>query len=240
GYHSTQYFQSTQSVSEYEASEESISENESSEKEQSDTPQEEEATEENNDNNEQEENEEEKTQEEKEKIMSEELKRHNVRGDVANKKKKKEKKKQKEKEKKKNQEEKEKIMSDELKRHNVGEDVATLKIPKLDKQFTTYWGTDEDTLKQGVGMYVSEWTVAPDEIGNVVLSGHRDTVFTGLDQLEDGDELELVYQGDTYEYSIRKSWITDPEDRSVIVDKDESMLTLTTCYPFDFVGNAPE
>ena len=199
GYHSTQYFQSTQSVSEYEASEESISENESSEKEQSDTPQEEEATEENNDNNEQEENEEEKTQEEKEKIMS-----------------------------------------DELKRHNVGEDVATLKIPKLDKQFTTYWGTDEDTLKQGVGMYVSEWTVAPDEIGNVVLSGHRDTVFTGLDQLEDGDELELVYQGDTYEYSIRKSWITDPEDRSVIVDKDESMLTLTTCYPFDFVGNAPE
>jgi len=36
------------------------------------------------------------------------------------------------------------------------------------------------------------------------------------------------------------TWITDPEDRSVIVDKDESMLTLTTCYPFDFIGNAPE
>src|SRR5699024_5499414 len=72
GYHSIQYFQSTQSVSEYEATEEN--------------------------NNEKEENEEEKTQEEKEKIMS-----------------------------------------DELKRHNIGEDVATLKIPKLDKQFTTYW-----------------------------------------------------------------------------------------------------
>src|SRR5699024_6676637 len=166
---------------------------------QSDTPQEEEATEENNDNNEQEENEEEKTQEEKEKIMS-----------------------------------------DELKRHNVGEDVATLKIPKLDKQFTTYWGTDEDTLKQGVGMYVSEWTVTPAEIGNVVLSGHRDTVLTGREELEDGGEIEVVDQGERYEYRVRKSWIRDSEDRSVIVDKDGSMLTLTTCYPFDFVGNAPE
>lgn len=184
GYHSIQYFQSAQSVAEYEASE-----NEGDETE----------LEENNNADEEEENDPEKSNEAKEKIMS-----------------------------------------DELKRHNVGEDVATLKIPKLNKQFTTYWGTDENTLQEGVGMYVSEWTVTPEEMGNVVLSGHRDTVFTGLDQLEDGDKLELVYQGETYEYRIRKSWVTDPEDRSVIVDKDESVLTLTTCYPFDFIGNAPE
>lgn len=189
GYHSIQYFQSTQSVAEYEASETDAPENDEEETE----------PEENNNAGEEEEKDTEKSNEAKEKIMS-----------------------------------------DELKRHNIGEDVATLKIPKLGKQFTTYWGTDENTLQEGVGMYVSEWTVTPEEMGNVVLSGHRDTVFTGLDQLEDGDKLELVYQGETYEYSIRKSWITDPEDRSVIVDKDESMLTLTTCYPFDFVGNAPE
>src|SRR5699024_10147581 len=81
GYHSIQYFHSSLSVYKYEDSEESITENASSEKEQSDTPQEEEATEENN--NEQEENEGEKTQEEKEKIMSDELKRHNIGEDVA-------------------------------------------------------------------------------------------------------------------------------------------------------------
>jgi len=194
GYHSIQYFQSTQSVSEYEAAETEDSKHDSENEKDAES-------EANNDADEEEENDDDTD---------------------------------------KTQEEKEKIMSDEMKRYNIGEDVATLRIPKLDQQFTTYWGTDEDTLQEGVGMYVSEYTVTPDEIGNVVLSGHRDTVFTGLDQLEDGDELELVYQGETYEYSIQKSWITDPEDRSVIVDKDESVLTLTTCYPFDFVGNAPE
>lgn len=136
--------------------------------------------------------------------------------------------------------EKQKIMSDEMSSHNEGDEVATLKIPKLNKQFTTYWGTREDTLGQGVGMYVSEWTVTPEYAGNVVLSGHRDTVFTGLGDLDDGDILELDYDGETYEYEIQKTWITDPDDRSVIVDKDDPTLTLTTCYPFDFIGDAPE
>lgn len=207
GYHAIQYFQSTQSVTEYEAAETAPSNNNHVKEDETKN------TENNHENDEEKTKGNENTNEDDEKEDQTEEK---------------------------NKEEKEKIMSDELKRHNIGEDVATLKIPKLDKQFTTYWGTDENTLQQGVGMYVSEWTVTPEEIGNVVLSGHRDTVFTGLDQLEDGDQLELVYQGETYKYSIRKTWITDPEDRSVIVDKDESMLTLTTCYPFDFVGNAPE
>lgn len=133
-----------------------------------------------------------------------------------------------------------KKMSDDVEGHNEGDEVATLKIPKLNKQFTTFWGTGEETLGQGVGMYVSEWTVTPEYDGNVVLSGHRDTVFTGLGDLDDGDVLELEYDGKQYEYEIEKTWITDPDDRSVIVDKEDPTLTLTTCYPFDYLGDAPE
>ncbi|TKH84963.1 sortase domain-bontaining protein, partial [Bacillus cereus] len=39
---------------------------------------------------------------------------------------------------------------------------------------------------------------------------------------------------------INKHWITDSEDRTVIVEKSEPTLTLTTCYPFDYIGDAPD
>lgn len=134
----------------------------------------------------------------------------------------------------------EKIMSNEIDRYEPGEEVAKLKIPKLNKQFTTYWSTEDKSLDKGVGMYTSEWTVTPDYDGHVVLSGHRDTVFLGLDRLKEGDMIKLEYDEILYEYEITETWITDPDDRSVIVDKEEPTLTLTTCYPFDFIGAAPE
>ncbi|WP_254901803.1 class D sortase [Thalassobacillus devorans] len=122
-----------------------------------------------------------------------------------------------------------------------GEKVAALDIPGIGKRFSTFWGTDDQTLGQGVGMYVSEWTTVPNrEGGHTVLSGHRDTVFTGLGELGEGDTLELQYDGETYTYAIEKTWITDADDRSVIVEKDEPTLTLTTCYPFDYIGYAPD
>lgn len=124
---------------------------------------------------------------------------------------------------------------------DAGSEIAMLDIPAMNKRFTTYWGADESTLNQGVGMYVSEWTTVPNrEGGHTVLSGHRDTVFTGLDGLGQGDILEVHYDGETFEYEINKTWITDAEDRTVIVEKEEPTLTLTTCYPFDFIGYAPD
>lgn len=136
--------------------------------------------------------------------------------------------------------EKEKIMSNELNRYEIGEKVAKLKIPKIGNQYSVYWGTDDKTLDKGVGMYVSKWTVTPDFQGHVVMTGHRDTVFVELGKLEEGDVLEVCYDDEIYTYLVDNIWITDPEDRSVIVDKDEPTLTLVTCYPFDFIGAAPE
>ncbi|MBM7599037.1 sortase A [Virgibacillus halotolerans] len=123
----------------------------------------------------------------------------------------------------------------------TGSEVATLDIPAIDKRFTTYWGADERTLDQGVGVYVSKWTTVPNRKGgHTVLSGHRDTVFTGLDELGHGDTLEVHYDGETFEYEINKTWITNADDRTVIVEKEDPTLTLTTCYPFDYIGFAPD
>ncbi|QDI92058.1 class D sortase [Salicibibacter halophilus] len=124
--------------------------------------------------------------------------------------------------------------------YEVGEGVAELVIPELNKAYETYWGQDEETLSGGVGMYDSEWTTTPEEGGHTVLSGHRDTVFQPVGDLNEGDSLYVTYDGVDYEYEIKETWITDKDDRSVIVEKEDPTLTLTTCYPFDYFGDAPE
>jgi sortase A len=123
--------------------------------------------------------------------------------------------------------------------HELGEKVATLIIPHIEQKYSVYWGTDEEVLKQGVGMFVSKSTTTPG-LAHTVLSGHRDTVFVRLGELEDGDELMIDYEGKIYTYTIQKIWITDEDDRTVIVPKDQPTLTLTTCYPFTYYGNATE
>ncbi|MFP7487603.1 class D sortase [Priestia filamentosa] len=124
--------------------------------------------------------------------------------------------------------------------HTKGEAVATLVIPTLGQKYTVYWGTDEDSLQKGVGMFVSHLTTTPDGNGHTVLSGHRDTVFTGLDKVKEGNTLIVKYNDQIYTYEVKKTWIVDKDDRSVIVKKDKPTLTLTTCYPFHYVGSAPE
>ncbi|WP_349408337.1 class D sortase [Pseudalkalibacillus sp. SCS-8] len=124
--------------------------------------------------------------------------------------------------------------------YEKGEQVGTLDIPRIGNQYEVFWGTDEDTLKKGVGLHDSKWTVSPGQSGHVVLSGHRDTVFRNLNQVQNGDHLYVNFEGTTYDYQVREIWITDEDDRSVIVRKDKPTLTLTTCYPFDYLGSAPE
>ncbi|HIE8455194.1 TPA: class D sortase [Bacillus cereus] len=124
--------------------------------------------------------------------------------------------------------------------HKEGEKVAMLNIPKLKKKFSIYWGADDATLKKGVGMFVSDVTTTPSGGGHTVLSGHRDTVFTDLGQLKEKDTLVLEYDNKTYTYEIQKIWITHADDRTVIIKKEEPILTLTTCYPFDYIGDAPD
>lgn len=121
-----------------------------------------------------------------------------------------------------------------------GEGVATLIIPSIDLVFDVFMGTDDDVLAKGVGMYNSDLTTTPDIGGHTVLSGHRDSVFSPVGELEDGDSLYVRYQDIDYHYKIDKTWITDAEDRSVIVEKDNPTLTLSTCYPFHFIGSAPD
>jgi sortase A len=119
-----------------------------------------------------------------------------------------------------------------------GDPVGTLVIPALDQTLPIIEGTGNDELKQGVGHYAQ--SVLPGEADNCVLSAHRDTHFSGLEALKIGDRLMVQTSAGTFTYEISNVRIVDKDDRTVIVPTDHAVLTLSTCYPFNYVGSAPD
>lgn len=118
-----------------------------------------------------------------------------------------------------------------------GDNIGSLSISVLEQKLPIFQGTGTKELKKGVGHYIQ--SVLPGEEDNCVLSGHRDTVFAKLGKLKIGDQLIIETSAGTFTYVIKKLRIVDKDDRTVIVPTDHAVLTLTTCYPFRFVGNAP-
>ncbi|MDQ0207087.1 class D sortase [Alkalicoccobacillus murimartini] len=119
-----------------------------------------------------------------------------------------------------------------------GEFMGEIEIPVLDATMPIYHGTDDNELDQGVGHFAQ--SVLPGDPDNSVLSGHRDTVFRQLGEVGEGDTLIVRTRIGEYTYKIFRERIVDEDDRTVIVSTDDAQLTLTTCYPFDFVGTAPD
>jgi sortase A len=119
-----------------------------------------------------------------------------------------------------------------------GENIGNLVIPKLEATLPIIHGTDEEELEKGVGHFAD--SVLPGMDDNSVLSGHRDTVFRRLGEVGKGDLLIVETAAGKFTYKVRQVRIVDKDDRTVIVPKPRATLTVSTCYPFDFVGYAPE
>ncbi|HAQ07082.1 MAG TPA: class D sortase [Bacillus bacterium] len=119
-----------------------------------------------------------------------------------------------------------------------GERIGKITIPKLGASVPVYEGTSDDELGKGAGHF-SE-SVLPGENNNSVISGHRDTVFRSLGEVGEDDLIQVETNEGEFTYRVEKVRIVDANDRTVIVPKPEATLTVTTCYPFDFIGDAPE
>jgi len=119
-----------------------------------------------------------------------------------------------------------------------GEVIGSLSIPALKQKFPVVEGTGDDDLKRGVGHFSQ--SVLPGEQDNCVLSGHRDTVFASLGKLKVGDRLIAQTTAGTFTYKIRRIRIVHKDDTTIIVPTDHAVLTVSTCYPFHFVGAAPD
>ncbi|WP_042142613.1 class D sortase [Paucisalibacillus sp. EB02] len=121
----------------------------------------------------------------------------------------------------------------------TGETVGLLHIPKLEADIAIVEGTDPDELDKGVGHY--KGTAYPLQQDQIVLSGHRETVFRRMGELELGDILTIKLPYGDFSYEIVDTYIVSADDRTVIAPTyPNEVLTLTTCYPFNFIGNAPD
>lgn len=119
-----------------------------------------------------------------------------------------------------------------------GEVIGKMTIPRLNRQLPIIEGTGQAELRKGVGHYIG--SVLPGIKNNSVLAGHRDSVFRGLGELEIGDTVTVETEAGTFTYRIQKQQIVEKDDLSVVQPDDEPILTLITCYPFNYVGNAPK
>ena len=119
-----------------------------------------------------------------------------------------------------------------------GDRVGRLDIPRLGLSVMVFQGIRESALVAGAGHVPG--TPAPGGHGNVVVAAHRDTYFRTLSGIHPGDRISIVTHRGTYEYVVDSSETVDPEDTRVMESRDRDELTLITCYPFSFVGSAPQ
>ena len=118
------------------------------------------------------------------------------------------------------------------------EPLAILKIEKIRLEVPVFEGTSDLVLNRGAGRI--EGTANIGEQGNIGIAGHRDGFFRGLKDVEIGDTMEFKTTRSTQIYKIDSIKLVDPSDVSVLKNQSVPELTLVTCFPFYFVGSAPQ
>ena len=116
--------------------------------------------------------------------------------------------------------------------------IGRIDVPRLQLSAAVAEGDDDSTLRKAVG-HLPE-TPLPWQPGNVALAGHRDALFRPLRDIRIDDEVKLVTSRGDFLYRVRQTRIVNPDDVFVLAPTSQPSLTLITCYPFSFVGHAPQ
>lgn len=119
----------------------------------------------------------------------------------------------------------------------IGEVIGEIEIPTVAIKAVILHGDSPEVLRRGVG-HLPE-TPMPGEWGNVALAGHRDTFFRSLRQVRTGDVIILRTIGGAFEYRVESIRVVPPMDIGVLKSSSRRELTLVTCFPFNYVGAAP-
>ena len=115
--------------------------------------------------------------------------------------------------------------------------IGRMEVPRLSLSVIVVEGTGKSTLRRAVGHIVG--TGLPGQPGNVGLAGHRDTFFRPLRNIQHGDIITLTTLRGEYRYRVVSTKVVSPESVGVLKPDGNQILTLVTCYPFYFVGSAP-
>ncbi len=120
----------------------------------------------------------------------------------------------------------------------TGSLIGRIEIPRLGLSVMVVEGTSDATLRRAVGHIPG--TALPGQPGNVGISGHRDTYFRPLRNIRKNDIITLTTVLGECRYRVVSTKVVGPYDVAVLDPSGNEILTLVTCYPFYFVGSAPE
>jgi len=116
--------------------------------------------------------------------------------------------------------------------------IGILRVEKIRLEVPVFDGTDDRILNRGVGRIIGTTRIG--EIGNIGIAGHRDGFFRGLKDVVVGDTMELQTAAARQTYVVDSIRTVTPNDVSVLKNSPSPALTLVTCYPFYFIGSAPQ
>lgn len=120
----------------------------------------------------------------------------------------------------------------------AGSAIGRIEIPRLGVSTVIRAGSDARTLRLAVGHIPG--TALPGEDGNIGLAGHRDTFFRRLRDIRADDEIRIVTPEGTFTFRVQLTNVVQPQDTWVLNPTTNPTLTLVTCYPFTYVGSAPQ
>ena len=116
--------------------------------------------------------------------------------------------------------------------------IAILRMTSVGLEVPVFSDISELNLSRGAGWI--EGTATPNSGGNMAVAAHRDRYFRPLKDIQVGDTLKLESMNGHGEFKVSRIVIVDPDDVSVLDDTPVPTVTLVTCYPFYFIGNAPQ
>ena len=116
--------------------------------------------------------------------------------------------------------------------------IGRMEIQRLGVSVVVVEGTNKATLRRAAGHIIG--TALPGELGNIGIAGHRDTFFRELRNIRRDDLITVNTSRGEYRYRVLFTSVVNPEEVSVLNPDGNEILTLVTCYPFYFVGSAPQ
>lgn len=116
--------------------------------------------------------------------------------------------------------------------------IGHLRVARLGLSVIVIEGISKATLRRAAGHIPG--TVLPGEAGNIGIAGHRDTFFRGLRNIRQDDIITLDTPLGEYGYRVVSTRVVSPFDVDVLDSTGDQTLTLVTCYPFYFLGSAPD
>jgi len=122
---------------------------------------------------------------------------------------------------------------------DLGSAIAKLEIPRLDASWFVFEGTGHRELRLGPGHMTG--TARPGVPGNCVIAGHRDTHFRVLKDIRKGDDILVTTPGGRqFHYTVMRISVVKPTNTQALQPTTATVMNLITCYPFYYVGPAPE